>query len=195
MLAKNLAYFILVLPLISPATLDQFLNLFQSMFECKCINRVPSFCKFVALTSALHAYAGHALFWITPSYASVTLPGPPASLIPSPASSGALSPVACFSSTDQLMQSPHSSHLLYQALTLWAIHTGLNEPRTKYQATRDSSCAPQPTEIIQIILNLLYPFVPTEAAIEAFGHSSPFSLLHDQARCFLMWPPPLGNSE
>lgn len=49
MCAGHLAYFILVLPLISPATWDQSRNLFKSMFGC--INHVSSFCKFDALVS------------------------------------------------------------------------------------------------------------------------------------------------
>lgn len=147
------------------------------MFGCKCINHVSSFCKFDALTSVWSTcmcwtclVLGNPIISLSHLVWASCIPHSLSSLLRrSPPSRGMFSQYRPTNAESTLQPSPLSGH----------IHICPQEPRAKYLTTRDSSCAPQPDEIIQIILcsfTCLTNSFPWKPTIEALVHSSSFFL-------------------
>lgn len=143
--SMELGFLVLVLPLISPATLHKFLNLFYSMFGYNCINHVSSFYKFDALTSAPHAYAGHALLWTTPNrpYCGSCLPHS----FPGPLRKSL--PIMLFQYKPAKTECTSQAISFIRVLPSGQLHTCPDDPRNGHQTRRDSSHAPEPTNIMQ----------------------------------------------
>lgn len=136
-----------------------------------CINRVSSFCKSDVLTSALHAFAECSWFWTTWSFTWITLPWPLSCLSHCPPDplGGILLPKVCSSNTNQSIQSPHTNHFWYWALT-GPLSTCPNHPRARYRQLETSAvfqsplnCSSKPTIYL---LNLPGLFLPEEMIIK-----------------------------